>query len=579
MKRRIFSLMLILALLIPAAAFADGYTAGTYTGTANGMKGPVTAEVTVSADAITDIKLIDLKETYGIGRGLMETPDVVIPAQILDGQTLSIDMVSGATITCAAILGAVTDALTQAGADVEALKAKTVEPDPIQDTEATVDVVIAGAGAAGLAAGIEARRAGANVLILEKQEITGGATARSGGKILAIGSEWQKAQGFEDTPEAAFEYLKGVGGDALDDDKVKAFVDHSVDTLNWITDMGVQMKDVEAIHASLTPWRVHNALGAGGMTDGHGGQFTVPMTKTYNDAGGKILYGATADGLITDEAGKVIGMTATMQDGSKLTVHANSAILATGGYAQNRDYYKNQPAVEGYVTSVPVGNVGDGLVMAEKVGARVTIPDYAMVVYVSFTSGVGINEEAGLIVNKAGARVANEYTYQYHVGDQLQKTGSNLGYYICDANDLSGTVQYALTQDSTPKADSIEELAKLIEVDPAALSATVNRYNELCDKGVDDDFGKPAEKLIKLTGPTYAAIKMQPSVTVSYGGLTTDMDSHVLDTKDQPIPGLYAAGEVAFEGLFGTEYPCCGMAIGSAIYYGRIAGANAVTGK
>ena len=319
---------------------------------------------------------------------------------------------------------------------------------------------------------------------------------------------------------------------------------------------------------------MHNAQGGGGMTDGHGGQFTVPMTKRFESLGGQIIYGATADGLITDGDGKVCGMTATLADGGKLTVNAPGAILATGGYAQNRSLLQ-LPEVEGYATSVPKGNLGDGLTMAQAVGASVNVPDYTQVVYVSYTCGVGINEEAGLIVNKQGQRCANEYTYQYHVADQIAKTGSNLAYYIADANDPNPTVQYGITLDSTPRADSIEELAALIEMDPAALAATVTRYNQLCEKGEDEDFGKPADKMVALTGPTYYAIKMQPSVTVTYGGLNINQQSQVLTEAGEAIPGLYAAGEVAFTGLFGTEYPCCGMAIGSAVYFGRVAGAQA----
>ena len=116
-------------------------------------------------------------------------------------------------------------------------------------------------------------------------------------------------------------------------------------------------------------------------------------------------------------------------------------------------------------------------------------------------------------------------------------------------------------------------------MDAAALQATVERYNELCAKGSDDDFGKPAGYMIPVEGDTYYAFRMTPGSSVTFGGLQIDTGAHVLDTNDQPIPGLYAAGEVAFTGLFDAEYPCCGMAIGSAIYYGRVAAANAVAGQ
>ena len=112
-------------------------------------------------------------------------------------------------------------------------------------------------------------------------------------------------------------------------------------------------------------------------------------------------------------------------------------------------------------------------------------------------------------------------------------------------------------------------------MDPTVLKATVDRYNELCAKGEDEDFGKPAEYMVPVEGDTYYAIAMNPGSSVTFGGLSINEESQVLDTEDKPIKGLYAAGEVAFTGLFGTEYPCCGMAIGSAVYFGRIAGTNA----
>ena len=570
MKRALVSLFLVLALLAPALGLAEP---AVYTGQGTGMKGPLTVAVTLDGGKIADVVVTEQNETYGIGRGLAETPVEALPLEIVANQSISVDMVSGATITSAAILSATAEALKAAGLNPDDYKNKAGAP-AAADRAMEADVVVAGAGAAGLAAGIEALEQGATVVILEKQDITGGATARSGGKFLAAGTSWQEKQGIEDDPQQMFDYLKSVGGDYLDEAKVKVFCDHSVETLTWLEDMGVQMKDVEPIHSSLNPWRVHNAQGGGGMTDGHGGQFTVPMTKRFESLGGQIIYGATADSLVTAEDGSVCGMTATMRDGSKLTVNAGGAILATGGYAQNRSLLQ-LPEVEGYATSVPKGNLGDGLTMAQAVGASVYLPDYTQVVYVSYTCGVGINEEAGLIVNKQGARCANEYTYQYHVADQIAKTGSNLAYYIADANDPNPTVQYGMSLDSTPRADSIEELAQLIEIDPATLTATVARYNQLCKKGADDDFGKPADKLVALTGPTYYAIKMQPSVTVTYGGLNINQQSQVLTEAGQAIPGLYAAGEVAFTGLFGTEYPCCGMAIGSAVYFGRVAGAQA----
>ena len=125
---------------------------------------------------------------------------------------------------------------------------------------------------------------------------------------------------------------------------------------------------------------------------------------------------------------------------------------------------------------------------------------------------------------------------------------------------------------------TIEELAEKMNVDKETLKATVNRYNELCDKGVDEDFNKPGEYMQKIEGKVYA-IPLSRSYTVTFDGLVTDLDSHVLDENNKPIQGLYAAGEVAFTGLFGDEYQSCGLAIGASVRYGRIAGINAAAGK
>lgn len=552
-----------------------GYTAGTYTASARGMKGDVTVEVTFTDTEITKVDIKDQHETFGVGYGLDMTPVEVLPSKIVETQSLNVDTITGATITSNAILNAVSDAVTQAGCNVDTLKAVEVEKEAAKDETLDADVVIIGAGAAGMSAALEASNAGAKVIILEKQGIPGGATTLSGGKLLAAGTEYQVAAGFEgDTPEALFDYLKGIGGDWIDDEKLREFTDHALEDLSWLNDKGVVVKDVEPIHSSITPWRVLNTLEKAGMTNGNGGLITVPLVKSLAETDVNIQYNVSANELLTNENNEVVGVVGVKPDGSKVTVNAKSVIIATGGYAQNKEMISRYPSAEGCVTSVPRGNVGDGLTMGEAVGAQIFDAPSTQIVFTSFTSGVGINEESGLIVNDKGNRVVDEFTYQYHVAEALVNSGSKIGWYIASANDQAPTVQYAMSLDSTLKAETAEELAALMGVDPETFAASVARYNELCTAGNDEDFGKPADKMVALEGTLYA-IEMRPAVTVTYGGLVTDLDAQVLDAENNPIKGLYAAGEVAFTGLFGTEYPCCGMAIGSAVRFGRIAGINA----
>ncbi len=559
-----------------AESEVSGYVPGTYTGTFTGMNGDVTVEVTFDEESITDITVVEQSETYGVGQGLSCTPVEAMPGKILEAQSVNVDNITGATITSTAIRLAVSDCVEQAGGNTGDMPVVHDESDLDDTIEA--DVVIVGAGAAGLSAAITAAESGADVIIIEKQGVTGGSTARSGGKILAAGTPWQEAQGQEDNPDMMYDYLMSFSQGMINESMLRMFCDDSAENLAWLEDLGVQVQDVEPIHSSLTPWRVHNTLGGGGQTTGHGGQITVPLTKSAEELGVNIIYNTSGTKLITDEEGAVTGVIAETSDGQTVTFEAGAVVLACGGFCSNEEMIESLYSSflpTNIYTSVPAGNVGDGLVMAEEVGAKVTYNEGLQLVYVSYTCYVGINEESGLIVDASGERVVNEWTYQSHVAEALRLAQSPVAYYIAVANDPNPTVQLGMTLDSTPSASSVEELAELIGMDPEVLSATVERYNELCELGEDLDYGKDAEYMIPVEGDTYYAIAMTPGASLTFGGLTINESSEVLDVNDEPIEGLYAAGEVAFDGLFGTEYPCCGMAIGSSVYFGRIAGESA----
>lgn len=555
------------------------YTPGTYTATVRGHNAEMTVAVTFEADAIESVEVTEHGETYGLGYGLPTSPVETIGPAIVQSQSLAVDSVTSATITSMAIKQAVADCVEQAGADPDELRKAPAASSSSGDETYEADIVVIGAGAAGLSTAVAAYEAGANVIVLEKTGITGGATTRSGGKILAAGTAWQEKQGYEDTPDLMYSYLMSFDHDNLiDTDLLRLFCDSSLENMQWLTDRGVQIQDVEAIHSSLTPWRVHNVNGGGGMTVGHGGQICVPLTQELADGGVPILYNCRAKELITDDSGAVTGVIAEKSDGGTVTVSAPAIVLATGGYEHNKEmmarYSEFLP--DNSASGVPVTNVGDGLILAEAVGAEVFNSDGMQISYVDRSAGVGLKEESGLIVNAKGERVANEYSYKEHVATAVAESGSPVCYYIADASDPNPTVQYAITLESTPQAATPEELAALIDMDPSVLSGTLARYNELCANGEDTDFGKPAEYMNPIEGPAYFAIQMVPGCSVNFGGLHIDADAHVLNTDGELIPGLYAAGEVAFTGLFATEYPCCGMAIGSAVFFGRTAAASAI---
>ena len=326
----------------------------------------------------------------------------------------------------------------------------------------------------------------------------------------------------------------------------------------------------------------NNQYGMGGQTNGEGGEISTPLTLYYeNDLGGEIIYDTAMNEILTDEAGVVTGVTCTRKGGAKLTLYARKGvILATGGYARNKEMVARYPVAH-YFSNVPHGNVGDGLTAAEKIGALNYEHPAVQVVYTSLTCGIGINDESGLIVNDRGERVVNEWSYQYTVSDAIARSGSNCGWYITSGKEPYGGVQYGYKsavagKSKDPCATSIEGLAKKMGCDPATLQATYDRYCELVERGVDEDFGKPAEFLHPIKGPKFVALRLHPCVTVTFGGLETDISARVMKPDGSVIPHLYAAGEVAGTGMYGTQYPTCGTSIGSALFYGRIAG-RAVT--
>ena len=225
---------------------AVSFTAGTYTSTVQGYRGEITGEVTFDETSIVSVNVTNCGDTFGIAYGMENTPVEALSAKIVETQSLGLDTVTGATVSSNAVIALVADAAAQAGADVDALKAVAVEKPAAEDVTYDVDVVVVGGGAAGLTAGISAIEAGAKVLIVEKQGITGGSTSRSGGKILGAGTDLMTEYGFDNNPDLLYDYLLEVGQDYINEDLLKPFVYGSADNLDYLTQHGVIFEDVEA---------------------------------------------------------------------------------------------------------------------------------------------------------------------------------------------------------------------------------------------------------------------------------------------------------------------------------------------
>lgn len=541
---------------------------GTYTGEGEGMGGKVKVSVTVDENSIKEVKIDENAETKGIADAALEK----IPAAIVEGQTLAVDIVTGATITSKAILAAVEAALTQAGADIEALKVKTVDAGSTETITYDTEVVVVGAGAAGLSAALEAANNGAKVILVEKLPMTGGSTARSGGKVQAAGTDIQKSNGVEDNADLYYNHLMTVGENKVDPVKIRLIADNSLTDFNWLVENGVEFsKNIEQLHEKYRPIRGHYVSVQDGKVeqDGHGWAITQPLEKKARERGVEILLETPATKLIMNDDGAVTGIECKNAAGNTVIINAKAVILATGGYDLNKELLKEYaPLVEPVFSTVAVGNVGDGLIMARDAGAKIQAGGGAILLYLDIAAGVG--EAGGLYVDTTGSRFMDETDFWFTRSKRLIDRGQKGMFYITDASGKLDSFDTLIKEGRITEGSTIEELASKLGM--TELKSTVERYNSLAKKGKDEDFNKKAEKMKAVEEGPFYAVPFLPITSGTFGGPITNENGQVLAENGGVIKGLYAAGEVANGDLFYQEYAGSGSSISTCVGMGRISG-------
>lgn len=553
-------------------------TPGTYSAVAQGNNGPVTVEVTVSADAITAVKVVSHKETPSIGGPAVER----IPAAIVANQSLKIDAITGATNTSKAILAAVEDAARQAGVDVEALKNADVQTGkPAEDQTLTADVVVIGAGGAGLSAALEAKDQGAGkVILLEKMAAIGGTTFTSQGLIGAYGSNLQKEKGVELTFDQMYDNLMSNASYHLDPALTTITLKKSGETVNWLADrVKMDINDVKVGYGPLQ--MMHTVKGGGnGMAE--------PFNAALKDAGVELMLETRATELVTDATGAIIGVRAE-KGGAKVEIAAKSVVIATGGYAYNPELTAMlTPELAGTWGIGFPGATGDGLIMASKVGALLTHTDDMMCVLKDYeimsehngTSATANNGFKGLkdmiMVGAEGTRFVNELDQGYMsqklngpIFDQMHKDG--LGYVWCITQKSTVDANSRLTRPLGLEyitADTAEELAGKLGVPAEALAKTLADYNGYVEAGYDAEFRRNADEMAKIEG-TLVAVPLVPCEIITYGGVARNDKAEVIRADGTSIPGLFVAGEASANSAY------MGFTLSNCFTWGRIAGAGA----
>lgn len=565
-----------------APAESSMFEQGIYSATVAGHNGDLTVEVTVDDNSILDIQVTEHNESPGITDLAFER----IPQGILTQQNLAVDAVSGATVTSNALIEAITLALEQAGADIALLQQGSGAEQAAGETvEYETDVLVIGGGGAGLAAAVTAHQEGASVIVLEKMPRLGGNTILSGGAYNAVDPGRQEAQGIEDSIDKHYEQTFNGGDQQGKPEMVRVLVEQAYPALEWLESLGMKFNDeVFTVLGGLWP-RAHKPstpLGTG----------FIDTYANYIDShdGIEVLLETEALELIV-ENGRVTGVIAKRMNDEVIVKASRGVVMATGGFGANAEmrdeFNKLWPALTTLKSTNHPGATGDGIIMAEAIGANLVGMEHIQLLPLgdpnsgSLSGNIEQGVENRIFVNKEGHRFVDEGARRDVMTLALLEQPDATLYVVLDStnyptsetkNNFNETIEELIAQGRAFKGDTLEELAAQINVDSDNLVAAVESFNTAVETGGPDAFGRTLFDRKIEKAPFYAAPRV-PTVHHTMGGVEIDENAEVLDASGNPIPGFYAAGEVT-GGIHGANR-LGGNALADIAVFGRIAGRNA----
>ncbi|QUH21705.1 flavocytochrome c [Alkaliphilus sp. B6464] len=455
-------------------------------------------------------------------------------------------------------------------------KAPVVTPEPQQPAqiEHTTDVVVVGSGGAGLAAALEVRNAGKEVIILEQMVIVGGNTLRATGGLNAAGTSVQAELEIEDDATVHFEDTMKGGYEKNIESLVTTMTSKAADAIDWLLELGGDFTDVGRL-AGATNNRAHRPAGGAPV----GPEVVKTLKTALENTGMKVMTETKATEILTNE-GVVAGVIAEDKDGNELTIKANAVILATGGFGANPEILVSlNPDLEGFVTTNHAGADGSGIKMAQEIGAGVIQLEEIQTHPTAVPSNGYMITEAvrgngAIVVNREGNRFVGELETRDVVSKAILEQEGQSAYLVFDqgiTDSLSAIAGY-IKQGIVTEADTPEGLAEALNMPVENLVATVEKYNGFQASGKDADFGR-ADMPRALETSKFYAIEIAPAVHHTMGGLAINENAEVLNEDGEIIKGLFAAGEVT-GGVHGGNR-LGGNALADIVVFGRIAGQNA----
>ena len=613
----------LLASATMALSLVGCSTGKTYTGEAFGhdKENPVKVTLTIKDKTITKVEVDASHETNGIGSKAAET----MPGAIVAANSLEVDGVSGATQTSKAIIEAATVALKQAGLEPSDLVSKNTSTTKAKDIEETVDVVVVGAGGAGMTAAITATDAGKKVIVVESQPIAGGNSVRSTGGMNAAKTpyqdknEFKEAAGVEKTlataaekfadnetitalaatvksqwdayqanPQGYFDSVELMELDTLIGGKgknnpelVKTLAENSAAAIEWLASIGAEVKNVGAFGGASVK-RIHRPVNADGKVTAVGAYIVPILEKNLQDRNVQFLFDTTANEIIMKD-GKAVGIKATGKDGHKVTINAKSVVIATGGFGANAEMVeKYKPELKGFATTNAEGAQGQGIEMATAVGAATVDMDQIQIhptVHIEEDGNAhliteGLRGDGAILVNAEGKRFYDEVSTRDKVSAAIIAQPDKSAWLVVDQSmvDKSAVIAGYIKSGYTVTGATYEELAKAMGVDETTFVSTMNTWNQAVEAKSDAEFNRTSFAN-PLTAAPYYAIKITPAVHHTMGGIVINPKAEVLNEKGEVISGLFAAGEVT-GGVHGANR-LGGNAVADFTVFGRIAGQSA----
>ena len=597
---------------------AAGGVSGSFTGTAKGM-GDVSVTLTLTDNVITDCTAKGDEETPGIGSVVIEQ----FPGEVVEGNTINLDSISGATITSNAFVEAAKAALTEAGLNPDDYMAKADKTANGETVSYDADVVVIGAGGAGMTAAMTAADAGQKVVILESQAMVGGNSARATGGMNAAKTvyqdenEFDQAAGVEKTLATAAEkyadnetitalaktvseqwaayqanptgYFDSVelmeldtmvGGKGINNPElVKTLCEGTADAIDWLDENGITLHNVSSFGGASVK-RIHRPVNEEGKVVSVGAYMIPLLQENCEKRGIDIVLNTTVDTILTDANGAAVGVSGTDKDGNTVVVNAKSVILATGGFGANLDMVTQyKPELAGFMTTNAAGAQGQGIEMATAIGAGTVDMDQIQIhpTVEANTAALiteGLRGDGAILVNANGERFIDEVGTRDVVSAAEIAQPGGYSWLIVDQAmvDASSVIQGYIKKGYTKTGATYEELAKELDVDPAAFANTMETWNGYVEAKNDPDFGRTSFANPLNNGPYYA-IKVTAGVHHTMGGVTINSATEVLKEDGTVIPGLFAAGEVT-GGVHGANR-LGGTAVADFVVFGRIAGESA----